>query len=516
MQPDQFPVTGISSIAEVALLRIEGAGMQGVTGTAGRVFEALSTKKINVILITQASSEHTICLAVLPKHASLAVQSLSEEFEYEIERARINPIVVEHTFSILSVVGENMRRVPGISAKLFQALGSNGVNVAAIAQGSSERNISVVIDAKDRGKALNAVHDTFFLSDLRTAHLFILGQGLIAKTLLRQIQESASFLKERYHLSIRLCGISDSKRMAITPTGIKKWTLSEIESQPASLPNFINQMIEMNLPHCILVDCTAAEDVPEHYSKALDASISVITPNKRSIAGPFIRYEKLKAVERKRSVRFLYETCVGAGLPILGTLNDLLKSGDEIKSIQAVLSGTLSYLFNSYNTDSPSFASVIREAKDLGYTEPDPREDLSGLDVGRKLLILAREIGMQLELEDIEIESLVPQKAQKATSVEDFFKAIETEDGIFKTKLSEATACGGKLIYIAELRDGRAKASLQVITSEHPLWGLSGSDNSVAFVTKRYNTRALVVQGPGAGPEVTAAGVFADIIRVVQ
>lgn len=511
-------VTGISTIAEVALLRVQGQGMQGVTGVARRVFGALASQNISVILITQASSEHTICLSVLPNKAEDAKKAIEKEFDHELLRGLIDPVVVEYDLSILSVVGEQMRHQPGLSGKCFQALGINGVNIVAIAQGSSELNISAVIPSKDRKKALNAVHDAFFLSDSRTAHVFLMGAGLIGSTLLKQIEANKAFLKKRYHLDVRITGIANTKIMAFDEAGLAIRAIDEVpldKREPSSLGGFVDRMIGLNLPHCIFVDCTASDDLPDQYDRILDANISVVTPNKRALGGSLEKYKRVKSVEARRGVRYLYETCVGAGLPIIGTLNDLVKSGDEIKQVEAVLSGTLSFIFNNYSAASPSFADVVRQAQELGYTEPDPRDDLSGLDVGRKLLILAREIGWDLEMSDVAIESLVPEPCRAARTVPEFYALLAEQDAFFKAKLDEAGP-DGKLIYLASVREGKAETRLSIVGPEHPFYALSGSDNVVSFTTTRYVTRPLVVKGPGAGPDVTAAGVFADIIRIVQ
>ena len=374
-QPNKPAVTGISTIPEVALLRVQGQGMQGVTGVAKRVFGALASRNISVILITQASSEHTICLSVLPNKAEEAKRAIESEFDHELARGVIDPVVVEYNLSILSVVGEQMRHQPGLSGKCFQALGINGVNIVAIAQGSSELNISAVIPSKDRKKALNAVHDAFFLSDSRTAHVFLMGSGLIGSTLLKQIEANQAFLKRRYHLDVRVSGIANTKIMAFDEGGLAIQGIGDVPEslrEISSLEGFVERMIGLNLPHCIFVDCTASDAVPVHYDRILDSNISIVTPNKRALGSSLEKYKRVKSVEARRGVRYLYETCVGAGLPIIGTLNDLIKSGDEIVQVEAVLSGTLSYIFNNYTLESPSFAEVVHRAQELGYTEPDP------------------------------------------------------------------------------------------------------------------------------------------------
>jgi aspartokinase/homoserine dehydrogenase 1 len=508
-------VTGISSIPKVALLRVQGLGLQGITGTSKRVFAALANQNINVMLITQASSEHTICFSVLPDVAEKARTAIDKEFEHEIKHQLVEPVVVEKELSVVSVVGEQMRHMSGLSGRLFSALGANGVNVVAIAQGSSELNISVVISRADRTKALNAVHDAFFLSDQRTAHLFIAGDGLIGKTLTRQISEGKDSLGDRYKLKLQVNGLTNTRFMAFDDKGLVVEKAEQARgSQPAGREHFIQTIVDLNLPHSVFVDCTASDEVPTYYPKLLDSNISIVTPNKRALTGRLKAYQELKTVEHRRGVQFHYETCVGAGLPIIGTLNDLVKSGDEIYSVEAVLSGTLSYIFNSY-VKGRSFAETVREAQHLGLTEPDPRDDLSGRDVGRKLLILAREIGCMLEPEDVLVEDLVPSACASAVTVAEFYELLEAQEEIFAEKLNSAMASGGRLCYVGRVSDGKAEAKLTMVLPDHPFYGLSGSDNIISFVTKRYSVRPLVVKGPGAGPEVTAAGVLADIIRVV-
>lgn len=511
----KYSVTGISSIDEVSLLRIQG--LAGISGISSRVFGCLADKNINVILITQASSQHTICIALLPEETRAAVEALSQEFEYEMDKKTMDPIVVDQELSIISLVGDNMRNTPGIAARFFHAIGSNGVNTIAIAQGSSELNISIVINRKDRKKALNAAHDAFFLADRRTAHLFVIGDGLIGSTLVDQIAKHKEVLRSRYSLDLKLSGITNTKTMIIDDEGLPVQTIKSFSegTSAASLDSFIEKITTLDLPHCVLVDCTASEIVPNYYSKVFDASVSIVTPNKRGLSGSLAQYDALKKVERKRGVRFFYETCVGAGLPVISTLHDLLKSGDSIIKIEAVLSGTLSFLFNFYD-GSQSFAAAVREAQRLGYTEPDPRDDLSGTDVARKVLILAREIGLRYELSDIATQSLVPKSCITPKSVEDFYLALEKEDAFFKEKILSAAKLGQKLRYIGVVENGKVYTELLAVGPEHPFYGLSGSDNIVSFTTERYCTRPLVVKGPGAGPDVTAAGIFADIIRVIQ
>ncbi len=511
-----FSIKGISSIDDIALIRVQGSGMVGVAGIAQRLFAALGTRQINIILITQASSEHSLCFAVLPKSAAEAKKAIQQEFYYEIKEKLINDPVIETNLSIIAVVGENMRKTPGISGRIFQALGKNGINIVAIAQGSSELNISTVISRDNEAKALNALHDAFFLFIAKTVNLFVVGTGLVGGTLLRQINQQTEFLAREYFLNVKIIGLANSRKMLLDSNSIDPLNWKDRLSQEGTktdLNSLIDEMKKLNLPNSIFVDCTASEKVPSRYKEVLDSSISIVTPNKRANSGKFEYYLQLKQSALKHNVKFLYETNVGAGLPIINTLNDLVSSGDKVLKIEGVMSGTLSFLFSSYS-NGKSFSQIVREAKEKGYTEPDPREDLNGMDVARKLLILSRETGLSLELKDIKVENLVPEKARDAKSVDEFFKKLEECDKEFEEKRKCSEAKGNVLRYIASLENGKAEISLQEVDEKHPFYSLSGSDNIFALYTKHYQDRPIVVKGPGAGADVTAAGVFADIIRI--
>lgn len=511
-----YDISGISSIDEVCLLQLRGSGMLGISGVAKRLFDALSEEKINVILISQASSEHSICLAISPNQAAKAQTALRAAFSKEIEKHLIEDIKLEEDCSIVAVVGSKMKERPGISGKMFSVLGKNGINVRAIAQGSSELNISSVISKKDLSKALNALHDDFFLSETKTLNLFLVGPGWVGSALLEQIEKHRASLKRDKYLSIRLAGAINSKKMLLDESGIAltswKDELNHSDSE-SNLNKFIEQMIALNLPNSVYVDCSANDSVADSYEEVLSASISVVTPNKRANSGSYEKYLRLKNAAKEANVKYFYETNVGAGLPVIGTLNDLLASGDEIISIEGILSGTLSYIFNNF-VPGTSFSQVVHKAKELGYTEPDPRDDLSGKDVARKLLVLAREMGIGLEEEQIELESLVPACCKNAGSVEEFIKTLPLADAEFEKQLNKANSENKVLRYIASISNGKAKVSLQAVGTDHPFYSLSGSDNIISFVSSRYKDRPLVVKGPGAGVAVTAAGVFADIVRV--
>ena len=511
-------VTGVSSIPDIALLRVQGSGMVGVAGISMRLFGALARANISVILISQASSEHTICLAVRPEEAQKAREAINSEFALEIGASLIEEAIVETELSVISVVGENMQKTPGIAGKIFGALGKNGVNVVAIAQGSSELNISAVTSSADEVKALNALHEELFFPDTKAVNVFLAGTGLIGTALLRQIQEHRQHLSEKMGHEVRVLGIANSRKMVTDESGIPldHWQKLLKEGCPKNgLQDFVAELKRLNLPSSVFVDCTASEEVAAAYEGLLKSSISVVTPNKRAQCGPYEYYVRLKQASSKRGVQLLFETSVGAGLPVISTLNDLLKSGDSIVSIEAVLSGTLSYIFHSFGPGKP-FSEVVLSAKQAGYTEPDPRDDLNGLDVARKMLILAREAGCQMEMTAVEVENLISAECRAAKSVEEFFLRLKELDGYFEDRRRRAAEVGRKLCYIARLASGRVNVALKEIDSSHPFYGLSGSENIISFTTKRYSNRPLVVKGPGAGAEVTAAGVFADILRLAS
>jgi aspartokinase/homoserine dehydrogenase 1 len=513
---NNFSIKGISSIDDIALIRVQGGGMVGVAGIAQRIFSALANKKINIILITQASSEHSLCFAVLPKYSLAAKKALQQELYYEIKEKLILEPIVETNLSIIAVVGENMRRTPGISGKLFQAFGKNGVNIVAIAQGSSELNISVVISRDNEAKALNALHDAFFLSIVKTVNLFVVGTGLVGGNLLNQINTQTEFLAREYLLNVKIIGLANSRKMLIDPNSIDPESWKDKLNQDGIKTNLdimIDEMKKLNLPNSIFVECTASDIVSGKYKEILDATISVVTPNKRANSGSFEYYQALKQSALKHNVKFLYETNVGAGLPIINTLTDLVSSGDKVLKIQGVMSGTLSYIFSSYK-EGKTFSQIVREAREKGYTEPDPREDLNGMDVARKLLILARETGLSLELKDIKVENLVPEPARKSKTIEEFFKKLAEYDNKFEEKRKRASDKGNVLRYVANLENGKAEISLREVNDQHPFYSLSGSDNIFALYTNHYREHPIVIKGPGAGADVTAAGVFADIIRI--
>lgn len=509
-------IKGISSMNSISLLNIQGSGMLGVVGVSMRLFSTLAQEKINVILISQASSEHSICIAIESASAGKAKAALKKEFQHEIISELIDDVHVTDGLSIVAAVGDGMKHHPGTSGRMFSALGKNGINIVAIAQGSSERNISVVIQQADVAKALNALHDKFFLSDRRTVHVFLAGTGLIGKALLNQVNAQFRQLSEENKLEVRITGMANSKKMIFSEEGLSFTNavahLNE-KGEAMNLESFFRSMTGMNLPSSVFVDCTSSEDVAALYEHILDANIGIVTPNKKANSASQETYQQLKRTARQRGVRFLYETNVGAGLPVINTLNDLLLSGDKVIRIEAVLSGTLNFIFSAFTGEKP-FSAIVREAKEKGYTEPDPRDDLSGMDVARKILILSRECGLSLELNDIPVQNLVPEDCRGNIPVDAFFTKLTSHDTAFEKLRAQAEANGQKLRYQAILENGKVNVELKAVGNSHPFYSLSGSDNIILLTTERYHERPMVIRGPGAGAEVTAAGVFADIIRI--
>ncbi|SFF36168.1 bifunctional aspartate kinase/homoserine dehydrogenase I [Thermoflexibacter ruber] len=515
---DGKAVKGITSISNIALLRVQGSGMVGVAGVSARLFGALAKESISVILITQASSEHSICFAVKPEEAPLAVKLINEEFATEIQRSEIDKVVAEYDLSIVAIVGENMKKTSGVAGKMFQSLGKNGINITAIAQGSSELNISVVIKKEDEVKALRALHQAFFLSDIKVINVFIVGVGLIGSTLLKQIQEQKKYLLKEYSIDFKIIALANSKKKLFDANGIDLTVWKErLFNSPENMDmeSFVREMEQLNLPNSVFIDNTASSLVSSFYERILKASISIVTPNKIASSGGYHQYQNLKDLAKKHDVVYLYETNVGAALPVISTLQDLVNSGDKILKIEAVLSGTLSYIFNTFDS-TKKFSEVVKDAKLKGYTEPDPREDLSCSDVARKILILTRECGYPMESSDVVIHGFIPESCQKAPSVEEFFVELEKSDAYFEQMRANAEKEGKVLRCIAKFENGRADIALQAVGREHPFYQLSGSDNIIAFTTARYPERPLLVKGAGAGAEVTAAGVFADMIRIAN
>lgn len=510
-----YPIRGISSIDEISLINITGSGMIGKIGFSGKLFSLLAREHINVILITQSSSEHSITFAIEPKDVHKAKQLFNSEFELELETNKLNPPIIEENLCVLAIVGENMKQTPGISGKLFQALGRNGINIHAIAQGSSEYNISVIIKRKNISKALNAVHDAFFTQLTKTLHVFSVGTGNIGATLLRQIDAQSNFLRENNGIEVKINGIANSRKMIINEEGIDltQWQERINKGETSNLDEFIQKIKLLNLSNCIFVDNTASPITGTYYKELFESNISVVTCNKIANSSSYKDYKDLKDTARRRGVDFFYETNVGAGLPIIRTLKDLMTSGDRIIKIEAILSGTISYIFNNFRGKT-SFYEVVKKAHELGYTEPDPREDLSGKDFMRKMMILARDAGYQIEEKDVELGAILPESCFKAPSIDDFYEELKKSDSYFNELKEKAENENKVLRYIGKLEDGKASVNLEFVDASHPFYNLTGSDNIISFTTERYKFNPLVIKGPGAGAEVTAAGVFADLINV--
>ena len=512
-EKDNSLVSGISSISNITLISLEGSGMIGIPGFSKRLFEALSNEKINVILITQSSSEHSICVAVDSNAAHRAKRAVDAMFANEIALQKVAPLIIETNLSIVALVGEQMKNHTGISGRMFHALGKNGVNIRAIAQGSSEKNISAVIAAADVKKAINVLHEEFFETGYKQVNLFIAGTGNVGTKLIEQLLQQSSYLQNQMHLQIRVAGVSNSRKMLMNEDGIdlSNWKTLLDNGENADVNLFASEIIKRNLRNSILVDITANDAVAEIYESLLRKSISVVACNKVAASSSFQKYTTLKEVAREFNSQFLFETNVGAGLPVIATLNDLVRSGDRVHRIQAVLSGTLNFVFNNYD-GTKKFVDIVKQAQDEGYTEPDPRLDLGGTDVMRKILILAREAGQRIEMNEVVNHSFMPEKCMQGT-VADFYKEMGKAEAHFKQLLIEANQKQCKLKFVASYHNGKASVGLQHIEAKHDLYHLYGKDNVVLFYTDRYKEQPLVVKGAGAGAEVTAAGVFADIIR---
>ena len=509
-------IRGISSISNISLISLEGSGMAGIPGFSKRLFEALANKKINVILITQSSSEHSICVAIDTANIMEAKKAVDETFAYEIETKIVEPLIAENDLSIVAVVGDNMKSHSGIAGKMFNALGKNGINIRAIAQGSSERNISAVISATDVIKAVNVLHEEFFETTYKQVHLFIAGPGNVGSKLIAQLNQQLDYLKQQLRLHIKVVGLANSKKALINDEGIDlyNWAALIKDGQPMQIEEYINLILSKNLRNTVFADITASDIVAGTYNKLLQKSIAVVACNKVACSSPYKYYHELKESAREYNARFMFETNVGAGLPIISTLNDLISSGDKVNKMEAVLSGTLNFVFNNYD-GKKCFASVVKQAQDEGYTEPDPRLDLSGKDVMRKIMILAREAGEKIEMDDISNNSFMPESCMQG-SVENFYTQMEKHEAHFKSIYEKAAAAGNKLKFVAAFGNGKAIVGLQQINSQHDFYHLYGKDNAVLFYTNRYIEQPLVIKGAGAGAEVTASGVFADIIRATH
>ena len=513
--PRERPIKGISSISGISLLTLQGLGMVGVTGISMRLFTALARVNVNVILISQASSENSISVAIDEHMVEFAENSIRNEFEKEILSGQVSKVDVEGGLSIVAIVGENMKHTTGVAGKLFSTIGKNGINIIAIAQGASELNISWVVKTSELRKTLNVVHESFFLSENVELNVFLLGVGTVGSNLLQQLQKQQPKLLAEKHLKIKLTGVANSKKMAFLRDGLDMMSYSSVldESQTKSgIREFIGEMKTMNIYNSVFVDCTASEDVASFYSEILQSNISIVTANKVAASSSYSNYIGLKNMAKEKGVKFLFETNVGAGLPIINTLNDLVNSGDSILKIEAVLSGTLNFIFNTVSAEVP-LSRTIRMAKEMGYSEPDPRLDLNGVDVARKILILARESGYPLEMENITIERFVPDEFFEG-SLDDFWKNVPKLDEIFEVKRQRLEAENKKWRFVATYENGKAHIGLKEVDARHPFYDLEGSNNLVMYTTERYHEFPMLIKGYGAGASVTAAGVFADLIKV--
>lgn len=509
-------VRGISSIGKMALISLEGSGMVGIPGFSRRLFGALSEEKINVILITQSSSEHSICAAIDEINVNRAKLAVDKEFSIEIFANKVEPLLVETGLTIIALVGDNMKNHPGISGKMFGALGRNSVNIRAIAQGSSEKNISAVISTSDVKKAINVLHEEFFETAYKQVNLFVIGVGNVGSRLIAQLQEQQQYLLDQLRLQVRVIGLASSKKMLLNEEGIDlhDWQEQLKQGGKMSMHEFMSFIEQKNLRNSVFVDVTSNAEVAGCYDPLLRKSVAVVACNKIASSSSYENYALLKNLAREYNTSYLFETNVGASLPIIGTLNDLIRSGDKVNKIEAVLSGTLNFVFNNYDGTVP-FAKIVKQAQDEGYAEPDPRIDLSGTDVMRKILILARESGIRMEMEEIRSNSFLPESCMLG-DVPAFYKEMERHEAHFKALFENAAKAGCKLKFVASLENGKASVGLQHIGKEHDLFHLYGKDNVVLFYTNRYVQQPLVIKGAGAGAEVTASGIFADIIRVAR
>lgn len=509
------PVKGISHIDNITLITLEGSGMIGVAGSSKRLFEVLSNEKINVIFITQASSEHSICIGIQNSDAETAEIAINKAFEIEIAQNKIEPCIVEKNLCIIALVGENMKNHQGLSGRMFSTLGKNNVNIRAIAQGASERNISVVINERDVKKALNTLHENFFEENTKQLNLFVMGVGNVGEKFMEQIHQQKKFLKENLKINLRVIAVSNSRNMHFDEEdmSLKDWPSLLVNGEVSNPEAFVNRVKELNLRNSIFVDITANESVSKLYEHFLRQNVAVVTCNKIACSSAYANYQHLKKLSRKYNAPFLFETNVGAGLPIIDTVKNLIASGDKVHKIQAVLSGSLNFIFNNFNENNP-FDEVVKEAGVQGFTEPDPKIDLSGIDVARKILILIRESGYQMEIEDIENLSFLPDECMKTNNNDDFFKSLLKNASHFEQLLKEANEKESRLKFVAQFENGKANVGLQCIAKDHPFYNLEGKDNIVLFYTDRYVDQPLLIKGAGAGAAVTASGIFADVIRI--
>ena len=508
-------VKGITFIDKVSILCIEGSGMIGIPGYSKRFFEVISNSNINIIMITQASSEHSICVALRKEDAKKGKKLIEKEFLSEIQLKKIDPIKLEENLVNIAIVGDKMKDHQGISGKMFSSLGLNNVNIRAIAQGSSERNISIIINENDTKKALNTLHEAFFEKYIKTLNLFIVGVGNVGSKLIEQIRKQKKYLESYLRLRIKVIAIANSKKTLVNPNSIdtKNWRKELDNAEKTDLDNLFKEVKQLNLRNSIFIDNTADDRVSQEYKRYLENNIGVVTCNKIACADSFMNYKTLKTVSRKFNSPFLFETNVGAGLPVIDTLSNLIASGDQIIKIEAILSGSLNYIFNNFKTDD-SFHKIVQDAMKKGLTEPDPRIDLSGIDVARKILILARESGLEIELDDVKINSFLPEDVYDIEDSNLFLESLKKNATHFNSYLKSARDNKSSLKYVAKLDKDKAEVGLKEIHPGHDFFNIEGSDNIILFYTSRYKDNPLIIKGAGAGAAVTASGIFGDIIRI--
>ena len=515
---DDNPVKGVTALSNVGLLNISGIGMANQKGYAKRVFESLERAGISVILITQCCSEHSICVGIEQQVLDQAIAGLSSEFEYEISRGLLNPVETDSDYSIIALIGDKMINRIGLSGKVFSVLGENGINIKAIAQGASERNISVVINKSNEHKAINVLHEAFFTENTKKIHLYIAGKGNVGSAFFEMIQNQADYLKSQFNIELRVVSLFNSRKQ-LSGSDLRIDALDEQFDSNALPYNSVDDIIasikEDNLRNAIFIDNTASQVISDKYEAILEAGASIVTCNKIACSSDYKRYSHLKSLAKQNVLQFKYETCVGAALPVIKTIQDLVQSGDQVRSVEAVLSGSLNFIFNTYN-GTESFADVVREAKALGFTEPNPLIDLSGVDAIRKILILARESGLTINFEDVANEGFLPKACLEAADTDALFSALEANEAHFKALYDTANAKGERLKVVAKFIDGKASFGLKSVDINHPFYNLDGKDNIFSIKSNRYPEQALIIRGAGAGAEVTASGVFSDLMLIVN
>ena len=515
---DEEKIKGVSSLPNISIINISGIGLAKEKGTARRVFQALEEANVNVILITQSCSEQSICLGLNANDTSAAVASIKAAFETEIATGLFNKVEINEDQCIIAVIGDNMKSTVGLSGKMFSALGKNGINIRAIAQGASERNISLVVDKKDEDKAINIIHQKFFQEAIKKVHLYIAGVGNVGKQFLEVIKKQRKLLLEQNKVDIKIVGVINSTKMLHDPYGLTDYQIDQLSEEGndySDFDQFIDKAIDDNYYNSIFIDNTASQIVSDKYKKAIEASISVVACNKIACSSSYTNYINLVNTAREKNCAFKYETAVGAALPIINTIQDIMLSGDHINRIQAVLSGSLNFIFNKYDASTP-FADIVKQAKDEGYTEPNPLLDLGGTDVMRKILILSREAGYIKEMSDVSFNGFLPESVANAKNNEEMFAEMLKHESHFAAIYNKAHQAGNRLKVVAELNEGALSVELKEVSPDSPFYHLEGKDNIVAMHTNRYINEPIIIKGAGAGAEITASGVFSDVMKVIN